>query len=286
MIRESVAAGGFYPATASEIENMLDKLLSDIVDLPIAVKRGNGVACGLSPHAGYYYSGKTAAHLYARLAEDMPDRFIVIGPNHTGWGDPVALMARGEWKTPMGSIPIDEDLAISIMEGSDLISDDARAHQMEHSVEVQLPFIQYLRKDISFVPITLRLQDLDTAIEVSQAIKGAVDDNVCVIASSDLVHFGSAYGYMPFSGNESETIDWIERNDRQVLNMVEQKDVDGLYDFVSNLNYTMCGYGAAAVSMLIASQFGLGGEILDYTTSYAKSGDPNVVVGYGSVIYR
>jgi len=286
MIRESVAAGGFYPATSSEIRGMLNGYLSDMGIAPGSVKRGRGIACGLSPHAGYYYSGRTAASFYAALAEDMPDRFIIIGPNHTGLGDPISLMREGEWRTPMGSLPIDEDLASALLESSDLISDDISAHQMEHSIEVQLPFIQYFSDDVSFVPICLGLQDLDSVIEVSQAIKASVDDNVCVIASSDLVHFGAAYGYRPFSGSEGETIDWIERNDRQVLNMVEQKDVDGLYDFIANLNYTMCGYGAAAISTLMADQFDLKGRILDYTTSYEKSRDPNVVVGYGSIIFR
>jgi len=285
MIRESVAAGGFYPASTSEIQSMLHSYMSDILDGPIVVNKGKGVSCGLSPHAGYYYSGRTAAHFYANLAKDMPDRFIVIGPNHMGLGDPISIMKEGEWRTPMGKLPIDGELASALMESSDLISDDPRAHSREHSIEVQLPFLQYLRDDVSFVPMCLGLQDLDTVIEVSQAIKNAVDEDVCVIASSDLVHFGAAYGYMPFRGSERETIDWIERNDRQILNMVEQKDVDGLYDFIANLNYTMCGYGGTAIAMLIANQFGLTGKILDYSTSYDRSGDPNVVVGYGSVIF-
>jgi len=286
MIRESVAAGGFYPATATEIKELIGKYMAKTSDGPIKIKKEKSIACGLSPHAGYLYSGKTAARFYSSLAEGMPSRYIVIGPNHTGWGDPISIMDEGEWETPLGKVPIDSELASSLLEHSDLISNDHKAHKMEHSVEVQLPFLQYLRDDITFVPMCLRLQDLESVIEVSQAIRESVDDNVCVIASSDLVHFGSRYGYRPFIGNERETIEWIERNDRQVLAMVEARDVDGMYDFISNLNYTMCGYGAAGIAMLVATQFGLAGKILDYTTSYEASGDFNLVVGYGSVIFR
>ncbi|MBN1786318.1 MAG: AmmeMemoRadiSam system protein B [Candidatus Methanofastidiosa archaeon] len=286
MIRESVAAGGFYPAAASDIANLIEKYQYEASGAPKSVKKSKGVVCGLSPHAGYIYSGRTAAHFYSSLAKDMPDRFIVIGPNHTGRGRPISLMAEGKWRTPLGEVPIDTDIATSLLEQSDLISDDYRAHQMEHSIEVQLPFLQYLRNDITFVPICLGLQDLDSAIEVSQAIRNSVDDNIGVIASSDLVHFGLQYGYRPFIGNEKQTLEWIERNDRQVLTLVEERDVDGLYDFIANLNYTMCGYGAAAISMLVATQFGLKGSILNYSTSYSTSRDTNIIVGYGSVIFR
>ncbi|MHC1598512.1 MAG: AmmeMemoRadiSam system protein B [Candidatus Methanofastidiosia archaeon] len=282
MIRKSVSAGKMYPYDKAQLKDTISSLFGE----EPCVKASKDVVCGVCPHAGYIYSGRTAAHFYSSLAQGMPSRFIVVGPNHYGIGSAIALMNDGSWETPLGEIPIDTALADKILDSSELISNDPYAHSEESSLEVQLPFLQSLRDDITFVPISLNLQDLDSAIEVAQAIKNSAKDNVGIIASSDLVHFGNSYGYVPFVGKESETLEWIERNDRQVLTMIVEKDVDGLYDFIASLNYTMCGYGPVAAAMIVASNFRLEGSMLNYATSYDVSKDSELVVGYGSVIFR
>lgn len=287
MKRRSAAAGGFYPGDEHALESMVQSLFESAGHPSLAAVPSKGIVCGICPHAGYPYSGKTAAHFYGELASAMPDRVILLGPNHTGMGRaPLSIMTEGFWHTPLGDVPVDGDLAERLLSQSETISADETAHAMEHSIEVQLPFLQYLRKDISIVPIALNVQDLDSAIEVSQAIKNSCEDNVAVIASSDLVHFGKRYGYAPVSGTAEEMAEWVERNDRQVLTMIVEKDVDGLYDFIASLNYTMCGYGPSAAAMLVAAQFGLEGTVLNYTNSYKITGDADLIVGYGSVIFR
>ncbi len=287
MNRRSAAAGGFYPDDKEALTKMVHALFESAgYPRPSAVP-SRDIVCGVCPHAGYPYSGGTAAHFYGELSKGMPDRIILLGPNHTGMGRaPLSIMTEGSWHTPLGDVPIDEGLAAEILSQSETIGNDESAHAMEHSIEVQLPFLQTLRDDISIVPIALNVQDLDSAIEVAQAIRNSCTDDVAVIASSDLVHFGKRYGYAPVSGTIPEMTEWVERNDRQVLTMIVEKDIDGLYDFIANLNYTMCGYGPSAAVMLVAAQFGLEGTVLDYTNSFKVTGDADLIVGYGSVIFR
>jgi AmmeMemoRadiSam system protein B len=241
MIRRSAAAGGFYPGDAQELRTMLAELFEAAGFPSPRTAHSDGIVCGVCPHAGYPYSGITAAHFYGELAKGMPSRVILLGPNHTGMGRaPLSIVTAGKWHTPLGDVPIDEGLANEILSQSETIGADESAHAMEHSIEVQIPFLQALRDDISIVPIALNVQDLDSAIEISQAIRNSCDENVAVIASSDLVHFGKRYGYAPVTGSVTEMADWVERNDRQVLTMIVEKDIDGLYDFIAGLNYTMC----------------------------------------------
>ncbi|MHC1604873.1 MAG: AmmeMemoRadiSam system protein B [Candidatus Methanofastidiosia archaeon] len=286
MIRRSVAAGSFYPYDTKTLAATIENFFVKNFGQKTVIKKDKTVVCGLCPHAGYLYSGSTASHFYHELANNMPNRFIIIGPNHTGRGSPIALMDKGEWQTPLGTATIDNKLASKIISNSEIIDIDHRAHEYEHSIEIQLPFLQYLRKDITFVPLSLGMQDLDSVIDVAQAINKTIKEDVGVIASSDLVHFGRNYRYAPFVGDEKETLEWIEKHDRQVLSFVVEKDVEGLYDFLSNLDYTMCGYGPASVAMLVSSNFDLEGKVLNYSTSYDVSHDSGTVVGYGAVIFR
>ncbi|MCC7568192.1 MAG: AmmeMemoRadiSam system protein B [Candidatus Methanofastidiosa archaeon] len=286
MNRRSAAAGTFYPGSDASLAAMVDGLFAE-AGYGRPAKPGSGMVCGVCPHAGYPYSGPMAVRFYGELATAMPSRVILLGPNHTGRGRaPLSIMTEGSWHTPLGDVPIDSALATAILGNAETMADDPAAHAMEHSLEVQLPFLQRLGRAFSIVPIALNIQDLDSAIEVSRAIRTSCSDDVAVIASSDLVHFGQRYGYAPVSGTTGEIIEWVERNDRQVLTMIVEKDVDGLYDFIATLNYTMCGYGPCAAVMLLAAHFGLEGTVLGYTNSYQRTGDPDLIVGYGSVLFR
>ena len=287
IIRQSTSAGTFYPGEKDKLLELLGAAYAGAGAKDPEVVRSKDVSCGISPHAGIVFSGGPAARLYSEISKAMPSRFIVIGPNHQGVGGPVSVMEEGEWATPLGTVQVDSGLASSLIDNSDLIVDDPVAHRYEtNSVEVQLPFIQYLTDDFTFVPMLLNPQDLDSAIDVTQAILASAGDDVCVIASTDLVHFGAGYGYTPVRGGEKEVLEWIEKHDRQVLTMLVEQDVEGLYDFLSSFNYTMCGYGAAVIASLFASHNKLSGTVLDYTNSYALSKDTYRIVGYGSLIYR
>jgi len=145
-IRNPVVAGQFYPASPASLR----VLLKAMADAPAEKEDAIGVVC---PHAGYIYSGKVAGAVFSRIK--IPDTVIIIGPNHTGGGEPFSIMAGGSWRTPLGDVPVDAGLAARLIKGSPYLKDDLAAHAFEHSVEVQLPFLQFFRPDFKFVPIIL-----------------------------------------------------------------------------------------------------------------------------------
>ena len=181
MIRRAAVAGTFYPSSREAlIEEIERAFIKGFGRLP-NVRHGTGKIKGIVvPHAGYIYSGYVAAIAYAEMAEDgFPGRFIIIGPNHTGYGSPVSLMSNGEWETPLGRVKVAED-AKRFVKG--IIDDDELAHRFEHSIEVQLPFLQYLGS-FEFIPICLAMQDYETSIEVGEII--SEDKDAIIIASTD-----------------------------------------------------------------------------------------------------
>jgi len=283
MYRPPYVAGSFYPRDKSALQKMIEKFMEEAKRDIDFIDEGKyaGVLC---PHAGYVYSGKTQAHSYYYLSNSTPETFVILGPNHTGLGLPVALMDKGSWETPFGEVKINEELASKIVEKSGFVGVDSSAHKYEHSIEVQLPFLQYIKKDITFVPICMGIQDKETAVEIGKAIAKSSKEPLGVIASSDLVHYGSRFGYNPVKGDKEEILSWIENNDMEILKMAENMDVDGLYRFIDSKDYTTCGYGPLSVMLTCMKE--LGGKkarILDYSNSFETSGDYSAVVGYGSV---
>jgi len=286
MYRPPYVAGSFYPEDKSALQKMIGKFMEEAKRNIDFIDEGKyaGVLC---PHAGYIFSGKTQAHSYYYLSNSLPETFVILGPNHTGLGLPVALMDKGSWGTPFGEIKINEELASKIVENSGFIGVDSAAHKYEHSIEVQLPFLQYIKKDITFVPICMGIQDKETALDIGKAIAKSSKEPLGVIASSDLVHYGSRFGYSPIRGSKEETLLWIKNNDMGILKMAENFDIDGLYQFIESKDYTACGYGP--LSAMLSSMKELGAKkarILDYSNSYETSGDYSTVVGYGSVGIR
>ena len=283
MYRPPYVAGSFYPRDKSALQKMIEKFMEEAKRDIDFIDEGKyaGVLC---PHAGYVYSGRTQAHSYYYLSNSTPETFVILGPNHTGLGLPVALMDKGSWETPFGEVKINEELASKIVEKSGFVGVDSSAHKYEHSIEVQLPFLQYIKKDITFVPICMGIQDKETAVEIGKAIAKSSKEPLGVIASSDLVHYGSRFGYNPVKGSKEEILSWIENNDMEILKMAENMDVDGLYRFIDSKDYTTCGYGPLSVMLTCMKE--LGGKkarILDYSNSFETSGDYSAVVGYGSV---
>ena len=185
MYRPPYVAGSFYPGDKSALKKMIEKFMEEAKKNIDFFDEGKyaGVLC---PHAGYVFSGKTQAHSYYYLSNSPPETFVILGPNHTGLGLPVALMDKGSWETPFGEIKINEELASKIVEKSGFVGIDSSAHKYEHSIEVQLPFLQYIKKDATFVPICMGIQDKETAVEIGKAIAKSTKEPLGVIASSDL----------------------------------------------------------------------------------------------------
>ena len=183
MIRNPVVSGQFYPESPSQLKAMIEGMVDDK-----AVKEE--VIGLVSPHAGYIYSGPVAGAVVSRIK--FKDTFIIIGPNHTGRGKPLSIMTQGTWKTPLGEVEIDSEMGKQILATSSHLEEDYVAHQYEHSIEVQLPFLQYFKKDIKLVPIILAYSSGATYKEVGKELAKAIKDlgrEVVIIASSDMTHY-------------------------------------------------------------------------------------------------
>ena len=267
MIRQPAVAGQFYPGTAEELRAAIDGL----VDREAVKEEVIGL---VSPHAGYVYSGPVAGATISRVK--FRDTFIVIGPNHTGMGKPFSIMTEGAWQTPLGEVAIDSELARQIRDDSNHLEEDAAAHQNEHSVEVQLPFLQYFKPDVKIVPIVLASASADVFKEIGREIAGAVSRlrrPVVILASSDMTHY------------EPQAV--AEEKDRQAIGAILEMDEDELLERVAGLGISMCGYAPVVAMMAAARDLGARtAELVKYQTSGDISGDYSRVVGYAGIILK
>jgi len=262
-------AGQFYAGDERSLRAQIEQCFTGKLGPGKIPKMGPGkrqVLGGVAPHAGYIYSGMVAAHTYAQIVEDgFPRTFVIIGPNHTGRGSGIAV-ASEDWETPLGVVKIDKDLAKAIRR--DLVDEDDEAHRFEHSIEVQLPFLQYFSNTFQFVPVCMGFQDLDTALSVGHTIaKAIVGKDVVVIASTDMSHYVSPM--------------LAKKKDGMALEAIKNMDSKALYDAVRDENISMCGYGPVIATMAACA----GGKAT--VLKYANSGDVHQmaqVVGYASVV--
>jgi len=266
MIRSPAVAGAFYPANPEMLERDLDGLTRGRRPPVDPVARAL-----LVPHAGYIYSGRIAAETY--LAAGLHSRVVILGPNHTGDGEPIALMAEGSWRTPLGDAPVDAPLAAAILARCAGARVDATAHRREHSLEVQVPFLQRLAAPFTFVPIcvgTDRLADLlDLGRALSEAIT-ACGGEVLLVLSSDMSH------YLPAPV--------AERQDHRALERVLAIDPEGLHRVVIDGRISMCGVAPAVAGIEAARRLGAAtARLVAYGTSGERSGDFDAVVGYAGV---
>jgi len=265
MIRNPVVAGQFYPESASQLKAMIEQLVDE--------KAAKEEVIGLvSPHAGYIYSGPVAGRVISRIK--FKDTFVIIGPNHTGMGKPLSIMTEGTWKTPLGEVEIDSELAKQILATSSHLAEDYWAHQYEHSIEVQIPFLQYFKSDIKLVPIVLAHTTGAIYKEIGQEIAQAIKDlnkEAVIIASSDMTHY--------------EPQESAKRKDTQAIEAILNLDEDELLKRVDKLNISMCGYAAVASLISAAKQLGAtGAELVRYQTSGDTTGDYSSVVGYAGIV--
>jgi len=266
MIRNPVVAGQFYSGSK-------DALLKEVAML-VAKGPAKEDAIGvLSPHAGYVYSGEVAGSVLGSIKPR--DTYIIMGPNHTGLGASFGLSPAKSWKTPLGEVEIDEKLALQIKKNSGLIKDDELSHSREHSIEVQLPFLQYMSKNFKFVPLVISYADLDAYRDISKAVAKSIKDlklekNVTIIASSDMTH------YEPQESAKSK--------DRAAIEAMLKLDEEELFERVSSMGITMCGYGPALIMIVAAKELGAKkARLVKYATSGDVSGDYSSVVGYAGI---
>jgi len=279
-IRRPRVAGSFYEGDAEELKTQIKNCFLQEFGpkkRPKVNKSGPREVIGLvCPHAGYMFSGSVAANAYYELALDgKPDTVVILGPNHTGYGSALALMNEGFWRTPLGDVEIDGETANRIVQETRLVDVDDLAHRFEHSIEVQLPFLQYLYgSEFKFVPICFQMQDLSSAVEVGKAlVKVLASKNAVVIASSDMTH------YEP-QGNAAA-------KDMMALKAVEAMDEKRFYSIIEARNVTACGYGPIAA--VITAAKGLGAKeakLLCYKSSGDVTGDYSSVVGYAAVSFK
>jgi len=288
-IRRPAVAGQFYDGSEYSLQQTIkDCFLDDRGPgkLPKLTKGDKNIKGLVVPHAGYIYSGAIAAHSYNILAyNDFADTFIILGPNHTGMGSGVSIMAEGEWQTPLGTVSINEKLANLI--SKDIIDKDENAHMYEHSIEVQLPFLQYLsiNKEFNFVPISMAMQDFETAndvgIIIAEAIKSS-NEKIVLIASTDFSHAGFNYMSMPPEGLRVD--EYAEKQDKLAIDQILQMNPEVLIDTVHKNNITMCGYGPVAAMLTAAKMLGANkAELLKYGTSYEVQPSSSCV-GYGALV--
>ncbi len=269
-VRRPVVAGRFYPSSSIALEREVKNYLSfaePLAEQPIAA---------LCPHAGIQYSGGTAGRLLGALPM-IPDTVILVGPNHTGLGLPVAVDSHDAWETPLGVVPVHSALRDRLISlGPEWIAADADAHRREHSLEVQLPFLQCRRSDFHILPICLGFHDYTPAVELAHVLIQAADEicssNYIIIASTDMSHF-----------HPQET---ATRLDHAALAPFLDMNPGKAWETVVSRDISMCGVVPAVCALSAALLAGATrARLIHYSTSMEASGDASSVVGYASMVF-
>lgn len=267
MLRRPAVADQFYPGDPSSLRYMIDGYLKGHPEPQKAL-------AAVSPHAGYVYSGKVAGQVLGGV--HIPRRVVVLGPNHRGVGAHAAVMSEGHWLTPLGQVDLDADLAALLRQKCGAVEEDSLAHQFEHSLEVQVPFLQVLRPDFLLTPLCLGHLGYDGCQEVGQGLSQAIEaagEPVLMVASTDMTHYESAEA--------------AKEKDTKAIERILALDPQGLYDTVRGLGITMCGVLPTTVAMIAAKELGASEvELVAYTNSGETSGDYQQVVGYAGLIIK
>ncbi len=265
MLRSPAVAGQFYPGTS-------DQLRAEVESYLIGSEEPQPALMAVCPHAGYVYSGRVTGQVLRRI--EMPRRVILVGPNHRGIGAPVALMSDGAWATPLGEVELDGEMGRALKEQHSVISEDEKAHRFEHSLEVQVPFLQVMRPDILLTPLCLSYLGLDDCLQLGDILARAIEsvgEPVLLLASTDMTHY--------------ETAKAAEQKDRQALERILALDPEGLFQVVRSQGITMCGVLPTTVCLCAALKLGAkSAELISYTNSGEVSGDYQQVVGYAGAI--
>ncbi len=268
MLRLSAVAGRFYPSDPAELTALVHKYAkADSQAAPVRIR-----AC-LVPHAGYVYSGHVAGAVFARII--LPKRILILGVRHYPRGELAAILSSGAWRTPLGDAPIDEALAGALRKACPLLREDSVAHSAEHSLEVQLPFLQVLLPGFTFVPValgTVRFDDLVTVGEALARVLETANEDVLLLTTSDLNHY------------EDDATTRVK--DHKAIDQLLARNARGLYDACRNEDISMCGLGPAVAMLTALNALGAkNSDLVKYATSADVSGDRDAVVGYAGMIF-
>jgi hypothetical protein len=268
-IRLPAVAGRFYP---SEPEALRHEVLACLSETPNQ-KPLRALAC-IAPHAGYMYSGHVAGAVFAAL--EIPPLCLVLCPNHTGIGPPLAIISEGAWETPLGNVPVASGFAAALKQRYPLLREDSSAHRGEHAIEVELPFLQIRQPRLKLVPVALGTGKFDALEQLGDAIADVIaahNESVLIVASSDMNHY------------ESDAITRVK--DQLAIAPILALDPRALYDVVTQRQISMCGFGPALAMLTAARKLGAtSAKLIKYATSGDISGDRDLVVGYAGVIVR
>jgi AmmeMemoRadiSam system protein B len=270
MVRLPAVAGRFYPSNPSELASVVRRMSEPRENAPpgkIAV-----TAC-LVPHAGYMYSGAVAGEVFGRI--DLPKKIVILGVRHFPRGESAAILSSGAWRTPLGDAPIDTELAMALRDACPLLREDAVAHIQEHSLEVQIPFLQVLAPGFSFAPValgTVRFDDLVRVGEAVASVSTVAKEPVLLLATSDLNHY--------------EDDATTRAKDAKAIEKLLALDARGLFDVCRTEKISMCGLGPAVATITALRAMGVTrGELVRYATSADASGDTSAVVGYAGIAW-
>jgi len=285
------ALWGFYPLKRDQLISELRRCFEDSVWGPGSLPRGYvgelKVIGGIAPHAGYSYSGPCAAHLYKVIGENVRDvnTVIVLGTNHTGLGGAITTTKRYIWSTPLGDVDTDDEFINELLK-INLVEEEPLAHLEEHSVEVQLPFLQFvLKSKFKLVPIVVRELNVSVLRSMAKAIKDISDKlqrNILLIASSDFTHHGSMYGYVLYTTAVARK---VRELDMLFINYILKLDTEGFIKSVREYGATVCGPGAIAILMEFVKSVGGKAKLLKYYNSAELTGQEDVAVGYASIVF-
>lgn len=266
--RTPAAAGRFYPEDDAALRQAIENVSRGIE----AVSQKKKVLAAVSPHAGYDYSGRVAAETFSKI--EIPETVILLGPNHTGKGAPVAL-STATWEMPMGDVPVDQEFVHALLAETSYIETDELAHKYEHSLEVQLPFLQILQPKLSIVPIAISHISYPVLDEISLAlaeiIKQRGTSDILIVASSDMTHY--------------EPREIADKKDHYVLKKLADMDPNILYRSITGHQISMCGIMPVTAALITAKELGATKtELIRYTDSGETTGDTSQVVGYAGVL--
>ncbi len=265
MVRKPIVAGTFYPASSDVLRGRIESM----VDKKAHPEKMLGA---VSPHAGYQFSGVVACEVFSKA--NITDTVIMLGPNHTGIGKPFALYAEGNWRTPFGDISVDQELSAALLKKSNLIEEDMTAHAGEHSLEVQLPIMQYFKPGFKIVPIVIGTAELKKCMEAAEAIAAVIKESgkdVLIVASSDMTHY--------------ESQDDAKKKDKIAIDAILRLDENLLLKNVGKYNITMCGYIPTVIMIAAVKALGAtAARLVRYQTSGDITGDYSQVVGYAGII--
>jgi AmmeMemoRadiSam system protein B len=266
-VRHPAVAGRFYPRDPEALRQEVRRYLTESG----RTKPAPALGC-IAPHAGYMYSGHVAGAVFAAL--EIPELCLVLCPNHTGVGRPLAIVSEGAWETPLGAVPIDGAFAAALKHRCPLLEEDSSAHRTEHAAEVELPFLQSIQPDLKFVPIAIGTSQFEALDQLGNAISeviAAQTTRVLIVASSDMNHY------------ESDAITRVK--DQSAIEPILRLDARALYDAVTQKHISMCGFGPAVAMITATKKLGAKrAELIKYATSGDVSGDRDLVVGYAGII--